>query len=50
MPKRDSAPIGAPCWIDLFTTDPDKSAAFYGDLLGWQCRILNTTNIERVTT
>ena len=35
MPKRDDAPIGAPCWIDLFTTDPDKSRAFYGDLFGW---------------
>ena len=35
MPKRDSAPIGAPCWVDLFTSDPDKSRAFYGELLGW---------------
>ena len=36
MPQRDSAPIGAPCWIDLFTTDPDKSRAFYGELFGWE--------------
>ena len=35
MPKRESAPIGAPVWIDLFTSDPDKSRAFYGELLGW---------------
>ena len=35
MPKRDEAPIGAPCWIDLFTSDPDKSRAFYGELFGW---------------
>lgn len=35
MTKRDSAPIGAPCWIDLFTSDPDRSRAFYGELLGW---------------
>lgn len=35
MPKRDSAPIGAPCWVDLFTSDPDKSRAFYGELFGW---------------
>ena len=27
MPQRDSAPIGAPCWIDLFTSDPEKSQA-----------------------
>ena len=35
MPKRDPAPVGAPCWIDLFTTDPDKSRAFYTELFGW---------------
>ncbi|MGH9039075.1 MAG: VOC family protein [Acidimicrobiia bacterium] len=35
MPKRDSAPLGAPCWIDLFTSDPDRSRAFYGQLFGW---------------
>ncbi|MDQ1535238.1 MAG: uncharacterized protein QOF28_2999 [Actinomycetota bacterium] len=35
MPKRESSPIGAPCWIDLYTSDPDKSCAFYGDLFGW---------------
>jgi uncharacterized protein len=35
MTKRDQAPIGAPCWIDLFTTDTDKSRAFYGELFGW---------------
>ena len=35
MPKRDAAPIGGPCWVDLFTSDPDKSRAFYGQLFGW---------------
>ncbi len=35
MPKRDAAPVGAPCWIELFTTDPAKSRAFYGDLFDW---------------
>jgi predicted enzyme related to lactoylglutathione lyase len=35
MPKRDSAPIGAPCWIDLFSSDTDRAQAFYGELLGW---------------
>jgi len=35
VPKRDSAPLGAPCWVDLFTSDPDTSKAFYGRLLGW---------------
>jgi uncharacterized protein len=36
MPLRDTAPIGAPCWIDLFTTDPDQSRAFYTELFGWK--------------
>jgi predicted enzyme related to lactoylglutathione lyase len=35
VPKRDAAPIGAPCWIELFTSDADKSRAFYGELFGW---------------
>lgn len=35
MPKRDSAPIGAPCWVDLMTSDADRSRAFYGELFGW---------------
>jgi predicted enzyme related to lactoylglutathione lyase len=36
VPKRDTAPVGAPCWIDLFTSDPDQSRSFYADLLGWK--------------
>jgi predicted enzyme related to lactoylglutathione lyase len=35
MPLRDTAPVGAPCWTDLFTSDPDASRAFYGELFGW---------------
>jgi predicted enzyme related to lactoylglutathione lyase len=35
VPKRDSAPTGAPCWIELFTSDTDKGRAFYGELFGW---------------
>jgi predicted enzyme related to lactoylglutathione lyase len=30
-----AALIGAPCWIDLYTSDPDRSRAFYGELFGW---------------
>ena len=26
---------GAPCWIELFTSDPEKSADFYAQLFGW---------------
>ena len=36
MPERDAPMHGAPIWIDLFTSDPDRSRAFYGELLGWE--------------
>jgi predicted enzyme related to lactoylglutathione lyase len=35
VPLRESAPIGAPCWIDLYTSDTDKAREFYGHLFGW---------------
>jgi predicted enzyme related to lactoylglutathione lyase len=35
MPTVDTIPSGAPCWVDLFTSDPEKSVAFYSGLLGW---------------
>jgi hypothetical protein len=35
MPTRESAPVGAPCWIELFTSDVDKGRAFYSELFGW---------------
>ena len=35
MPKREVAPTGAPCWIDVMTSDPQKTYAFYGELFGW---------------
>ena len=35
MTTRDSAPLGAPCWIDLSTSDPGRAQDFYGQLLGW---------------
>jgi predicted enzyme related to lactoylglutathione lyase len=35
MPTRTEAPIGAPCWVDLSTTDVDAARAFYPGLLGW---------------
>ncbi|MEJ7793504.1 MAG: VOC family protein [Gaiellaceae bacterium] len=27
--------VGAPCWIDLYSTDTDKASQFYGQLFGW---------------
>jgi uncharacterized protein len=35
MPKRDATRAGAPCWIELMTSDPAASKAFYGELFGW---------------
>jgi uncharacterized protein len=26
---------GAPCWNDLYSSDPDRAADFYGTLFGW---------------
>jgi predicted enzyme related to lactoylglutathione lyase len=35
VPARETAPIGAPCWVDLMTSDVDRSRAFYTELFGW---------------
>src|SRR4051794_1185210 len=36
MPRRETPPVGAPCWVDLMTSDVDGSRAFYGDVFGWE--------------
>ena len=36
MTTRDSFPIGTPCWVDLMSSDTDRSRAFYGQVFGWQ--------------
>jgi predicted enzyme related to lactoylglutathione lyase len=28
--------VGAPCWIDLYSSDTGKATEFYGRLLGWK--------------
>ena len=38
MPTRDSAPIGSPCWADLWTSDVEGSRRFYGELFGWEAQ------------
>ena len=35
MPTREHAPVGAPCWVDLSTSDVDHARAFYSELFGW---------------
>ncbi|MBT2568151.1 VOC family protein [Arthrobacter sp. ISL-85] len=34
MPKPTIAP-GDPCWVDLMTSDPERSRQFYSSLFGW---------------
>jgi predicted enzyme related to lactoylglutathione lyase len=35
MPTRGDIPAGAPCWIELFTSDTGAARDFYGSLFGW---------------
>jgi predicted enzyme related to lactoylglutathione lyase len=35
MPVRTLAPLGAPIWIDLATSDLDRARDFYGTVFGW---------------
>jgi uncharacterized protein len=35
VPIRESQPDGAPVWIDLSTSDPQRAKDFYSQLLGW---------------
>lgn len=35
MPTRDTAPVGAPCWVDLMTSDTERAQQFYCQLFGW---------------
>jgi uncharacterized protein len=38
MPTRDSAPVGSPCWADLWTSDVEGSRVFYSRLFGWEAQ------------
>jgi uncharacterized protein len=35
MTTRDSAPWGAPCWIELSSSDPERAKDFYAQVFGW---------------
>lgn len=35
MPTRQGAPVGAPTWIDLATSDLERAKQFYGNVFGW---------------
>ncbi|MEV7027384.1 VOC family protein [Kitasatospora sp. NPDC093558] len=34
--KQNSATVGAPCWVELGTSDPAAAQSFYGELFGWR--------------
>lgn len=36
MPTRETAPSGAPCWVDLMSSDLERARQFYCDLFGWE--------------
>lgn len=36
MATRSAAPLGAPIWIILQTTDVERARGFYGELFGWK--------------
>ncbi len=38
MTTRDHAPLGSPCWVDLWTSDVDGSRKFYSELFGWEAQ------------
>ena len=38
MPAPATSTIGAPCWVDLFSSDPDRATSFYGELFGWSAK------------
>jgi len=38
MANRDHAPLGAPCWADLWTSDVEGSRAFYREVFGWEAQ------------
>lgn len=38
MTIRETAPAGAPCWTDLWTSDVEGARRFYAELLGWEAQ------------
>ena len=38
MPAIERFPVGAPCWVDLWTSDVEGSRTFYGELFGWEAQ------------
>ena len=50
MPVRKSAPVGAPIWIDLASSDVERSQAFYREVFGWDIVTVSDTDEFRYST
>jgi uncharacterized protein len=35
VPIRNGAPLGAPCWLDLTSSNVERAQDFYGTVFGW---------------
>src|SRR5690606_22396292 len=35
MAQNAAHRTGDPCWVDVYSSDPDRTIAFYGELFGW---------------
>jgi predicted enzyme related to lactoylglutathione lyase len=38
MATRSKAPLGSPCWTDLWTSDVEGSRKFYSELFSWEAQ------------
>src|ERR1700719_1601464 len=38
MSTRERAPVGSPCWTDLWTSDVEGSRRFYSEVFGWEAQ------------
>ena len=50
MPIRQRAPLGAPCWIDLLTSDLDRAKDFYRTVFGWHTETVADSDEFRYST
>ena len=41
------AEAGMPYWVDLMTSDAEKSAAFYAEVLGWELSLIHISEPTR---
>jgi len=40
MSERDEYPAGVPCWVATISPEPERAAAFYTELFGWEAEDL----------